>query len=360
MIKCRTVDMYQFLMLKLPESLVMRVNYVDQNTTLLIICLTPTRQFTNWFLWRMKSQLLITPFQKFFVALLLQLYFLICTESGLWTSIFLLQCTKTLWPYIYMATVVLIYIPFISPDIFIRNPWKYIVWYILGWTFNLCIPYTVYLTLMCTTSCFKYIAMLPPDNFIMRTTQIAVKIYPLIFLGFNVTFLPLWWYMRLNRSKEGRQKISDPKTVVAILNSNQSHHSPFNCTSLLRWVAKWIALGAIINLLLFWVDIYSSMAASLQYYQDGKYLWSALILTFLSSGGIITAFCGLSEAPSALKILWAKNHNQTILGHILYQSYPMYLCEEILQKWRGMEEVQCKRAKTTMQLELSWTFCQRQ
>ena len=256
-----------------------------------------------------------------------------------------------------MATVVLNYIPFMSPDIFILNPWKYTVWYILGWTFNLCIPNTLYLTLMSTTSCFEYIVMLPPNNFIMQITQIAVKIYPLIFLGFNITFLPLWWYMRLNCTKQDQQKISDPKMSDTVLTSNKS---PFNCTSFLQWVAKWIALGAIINLLLFWVDIYSSMAASLQYYQDGKYLWSALILTFLSTGGIITAFCGLSKAPSALKILWSKNYNETILGHILYQSYPMYLCEEILQKWKGMEEIQQIRAKTTIQLELSWTFCQRQ
>ena len=114
--------------------------------------------------------------------------------------------------------------------------------------------------------------MLPPNNFIMQITQIAVKIYPLIFLGFNITFLPLWWYMRLNCTKQDQQKMSDPKMSVTVLKSNKT---PFNCTSLLQWVAKWIALGAIINLLLFWVDIYSSMAASLQYYQDGKYLWSA-------------------------------------------------------------------------------------
>ena len=354
--KCRFVDLIQFLLVNLPRCLILRMTHAELSVTLLaIVIITPTRQFVTWFLCRIYHGRQTGAWREVILALFAHIYFAVSMESCLWITIFLLKCTQTLWPFIYMIAVVINYLPLLIPDIFIRDPRKYLLWYILGWIFIISVPCSLYLIVLFTTPCIQAL-ITAREGKIPSMICANGKIFPLTFVVMNAILFPAWWYVRLRATGAPAdiETVSEASTKVTQAQDDAMRH-PHSC---FQWFLKRIEIGAIINLALFWVDIYSSLAASLLFFDDGKYLWSALLLTLLSSGGVATAFRGLMEAPTTLEILWPKNKNKVILAHLLFQAYPIYLCEKIIQRWKGLDRP--KLSSILIRQELHWTFFQRQ
>ena len=350
MTRCRYVDLIHFLLVKLPGSLVMRINNTEPTSIIIIaICATPTRTYANWFLWRMKP--LFNSKSRIVAVFLVHIYINICIESGLWTSITLLKCTNAFWPFIYMISVALIYLPLVIPDIFMTSPRTNTVWYILGWIFIVGTPCVLYLSTILTTSCFEN---LKQRDYKSNVIYVNSKIFPFVCIGLQAVLLPLWCFFRFRRNhpsdNQTRPEFSELNTGPTLsLDTNIGKHSAF---------FKRVDLGAVFSLILFWVDIYTSMGASLLFFQDGKYLWSAALFFLLVCGGSATAFEGLKCASTQLKLLWPNHQNKTILAHLLFQSYPIYLCETMALKWKKQD--QRHLSKIISKLELHWTFFQRQ